>query len=217
MIHKLVCFDLDGTIIDNVVSVWETLHDRLQTDEHRREDALARFRAGELSYDEWAEHDVGLWKEIGATKEVLMKALGHLKLMKGAKETLLELRKRKIKAALISGSLNIVLEKVLPEYIELFDYVFINKILFDSDGRIIGQESSEFDNEGKEKAMRIICAKEGLKPAECVFVGDEDNDIHIARAAGLSIAFNSGSERLRSICDAVIDEKDLRLILEHIQ
>ena len=39
MKYKLACFDLDGTIIDETIYIWQTIHEHLATDEHKREDA----------------------------------------------------------------------------------------------------------------------------------------------------------------------------------
>ena len=129
--YKLVCFDVDGTLIDNVTFSWEIFHDYFQTDKHKREDAKRKFFNGEITYLQWAEHDINLWKEKNAQKSDFFKAISHLKLMKGALETLNELKKRGFKLAIISGSLNVILEKFIPNFHEFFDDVFISRIYFD--------------------------------------------------------------------------------------
>ena len=128
--YKLVCFDLDGTLIDNVKFSWQIFHDYFQTDAHRREDAKKRFLDGGITYLEWAEHDMDMWKEKNATKGQFFKAIEHIKLIEGAMETLNELKKRGMKLAIISGSINILLEKVIPNYKEIFDDVFLSSIYF---------------------------------------------------------------------------------------
>ena len=72
--YKLVCFDVDGTLIDNVTFSWPIFHDYFQTDKHRREDARSKFFSGKISYLEWAEHDISLWKEKNAKKDDFFKA-----------------------------------------------------------------------------------------------------------------------------------------------
>ena len=217
MAYKLVLFDLDGTIIDEIVFIWQTIHDYLGTDQNVRDEYRQRFLNKEITYDEWAVHDIEMWKSYGATKKQLMAAIEPLKLMNGALETIKELKKRGLKLAIVSGSLNIALEKVLPDYEQYFDDVFINYIDFNIDGTIKGVKSTDFDFEHKAKALRVLCERENIEPEECVFVGDHDNDVHIAEKAGLAIAFNSKSEKLNKVCDVVIKEKDLRKVLEHIK
>ena len=214
--YKLVCFDVDGTLIDNVKFSWQIFHDYFQTDKHRREDAKNKFLSGQITYKEWAEHDINLWKEMNAKKEDFFKAIEHLRLMKGALDTLNELKKYKIKLAIISGSLNIVLEKVIPNYTDFFDDVFLSRIYFDENGNISKVEATEFDMDAKALALKKIAEREKIKLEECVFVGDYLNDLKIMQEAGLGIAFNCEHDELKKVADVVIDKKDLREILRYI-
>ncbi|MBI2658973.1 HAD family phosphatase [Candidatus Woesearchaeota archaeon] len=214
--YKLVCFDVDGTLIDNVTFSWQIFHDYFQTDRHRREDAKKKFFSGEITYLQWAEHDISLWRETNAKKEDFLKAIGHLKLMEGAMETLKELKRRGFKLAVISGSLNIILEKFIPDYNEFFDDVFLNRIYFDENGLISGVEATEFDIDAKALALKKIAEREKIKMEECVFIGDYLNDMKIIQEAGLGIAFNCNYEELKKAADIVIEKKDLRGVLKYI-
>ena len=147
--YKLVCFDVDGTLIDNVKFSWQIFHDYFQTDKHRREDAKNKFLNGKISYLEWANHDINLWKEKNAKKKDFFKAIENLRLMNGAMETLRELKNNNIKLAIVSGSVNVVLEKFIPDYNEFFDDVFLSRIYFDEEGSILKVEATEFDMEKK--------------------------------------------------------------------
>lgn len=214
--YKLVCFDVDGTLIDNVTFSWQIFHDYFQTDEHKREDAKRKFFNGQITYKEWAEHDINLWKERNAKKHEFFKAIGHLRLMNGAMETLQEIKKRGIKLAIISGSLNIILEKLMPNYEEFFDDVFLSKIYFDEEGNIAKVEATEYDMDAKALALKKIADREKISLKECAFVGDYLNDMKIIQEAGLGIAFNCQHDELKKAADVVIDRKDLRGILKYI-
>ncbi len=214
--YKLVCFDVDGTLIDNVTFSWQVFHDYFQTDRHRREDAQKKFFKGEITYLQWAEHDIELWKEKNAKKEDFFKALKNLKLMEGAMETLRELKKRKIKLAIISGSINLVLERFIPNYNEYFDDVFLSRIYFDETGAISKVEATEFDMDAKALALRKIAEREKIDLKECAFVGDYLNDIKIMQEAGLGIAFNCKYDEVKKAANIVIEKKDLREILKYI-
>ena len=214
--YKLVCFDVDGTLIDNVTFSWQIFHDYFQTDKHRREDAKRKFFNGEITYLQWAEHDINLWKEKNAKKEDFFNAISHLKLMEGAMETLQKLKRQGLKLAIISGSLNIILEKFIPNHNQFFDDVFLSKIYFDENGNISKVEATEFDMGAKVLALRKITEREKLSLEECVFVGDYLNDKKIMQEVGLAIAFNCKHEELRKIADVCIDKKDMREILKFI-
>lgn len=216
MKYKLVVFDLDGTIIDETIFIWQTIHDHLSIDQVIRNRMSEKFYNKEISYEEWALHDIKMWQEKNATKEDIFKALKPLKLMNGALETLNELKRKGIKLAIISGSLNIALEKVFPDYKDYFDYCFLNKIYFNEDGSIKSLKATEFDFEHKADGLKYISEKENIDVKDIVFVGDHDNDIYIAELAGFTIAFNSKSEKLNKIADVIIEKKDLREILKWI-
>ena len=214
--YKLVCFDVDGTLIDNVKFSWQVFHDYFETDRHRREDAKNAFFSGKITYKQWAEHDISLWKEGNAKKQDFFRAMKDLKLMNGAMETLKELKKNKIKLAIISGSLSIILEKFIPNYEDFFDDVFISRIYFGEDGSITEIDATEYDMDGKALALKKIADKEKIKLKECVFIGDYLNDLKIMQEAGLGIAFNCIHDELKQVADVVIEKKDLREVLKHI-
>ncbi len=215
MRYKLVAFDLDGTLADGTDSVWATLHEFFGIKNHpRRLELRKKFWAGKIDYTTWAVEDLKLLKEHGANKKTVMQAIAPFRLMKGARETLERLKKDGYKLAIVSGSFQIVLEKVMPDYKRFFDYVYISRIFFSRNGGIREIEAKH-DFKNKSKSLLEICRKEKIKPEDCVFVGDHDNDVDIAKIAGFSIAFNSKSEKLNAVCDAVIRKKDLREILKY--
>jgi len=214
--YKLACFDLDGTLVDGIRFSWQMFHNHFQTDSHKREDAMSKFFNKEISYVEWAEHDMKMWLEKNPKKEDFFEAMKNIRLMDGAMETLNELKKRGLKLALISGSINIVLEKVIPNYEDIFDDVFISRIFFGKNGYISGIQATEYDLEGKAIALKQIAEREKIPLDECVYVGDYLNDIKIMEQVGLGIAFNCEHEELKKVAKVVIEKKDLREILSYI-
>jgi len=216
MKYRLVCFDVDGTLVDNVVYSWDIFHDHFKVDMKRRENARKQFFEGKISYEEWALHDISLWREKGAKKTDFVDAIRHLKLMEGATETIRELRKRNLKLAIISGSVDIILDSLMPDYTKYFDDVFLNRLVFDKNGRIADIKITPFDIYGKAEAMKIVAKRENLRLDECVFIGDHRNDIPVMKECGLSIAFDPKDDELRKIADVVIEKKDLREVLRHI-
>ncbi len=218
MKYKLVCFDVDGTLIDNVEYSWQLFHDYFRIDAEKREQAKKKFYNGEISYLEWAEHDINMWIEAGVKKEDFLKAMkdSKIRLMEGALETIAKLKKKGLKLAIISGSINIMLDFLLPDYKELFDDVFLSRIYFDSKGNINKVEATKYDMSEKANALKKIAKREKLKLSECVFIGDHHNDIEISKQAGLAIAFDAKDEGLKKVSDLIIDKKDLKEILKYI-
>ena len=214
--YKLVAFDLDGTIISNIEFIWKTIHEHLSTDNDARKGYRDKFFRKEISYEQWAKLDVQLWKKMGARKKDILGAIKGIRLVPGALKTLHILKKKGYRLAVISGSIDIALEKVLPEYAELFDYVYLNRLYFRKDGRILRIKATRYDFEHKLTGLKDICMKEGISLAETVFIGDHDNDVQIAKKAGLAIAFCPNSRKLEKVSDVVVKKRNLAEILKYI-
>lgn len=58
----------------------------------------------------------------------------------------------------------------------------------------------------KAEGLKALCEKLGIDPAECIAVGDSDNDEEILACAGLKVAMANGSERVKAIADIVTDD-----------
>ena len=218
MKYKLVCFDVDGTLVDNIIFSWQLLHDYFKTDKEKRAKIREKYYNGEIEYLEWANHDINMWVEKKAKKQDFFDALkkNNVKLMQGAIETIKTLKEKGIKLAIISGSLDFILEYVLPDYKDYFDDVFLSRIHFDKDGNIEKIEATEYDMMKKADALKLIAKRENISLKECVFIGDHHNDVKIAQEAGFSIAFDAKDDELRKVADVVIDKKDLREVLKYV-
>jgi HAD superfamily phosphoserine phosphatase-like hydrolase len=209
--YPLVCFDLDGTLVDDTIYIWKTLHETFDTDLSRRQKAYKDFFSGTISYREWFEHDLKLLSEAGADLGRIQQDLSALRPMGGAMDVISALKKRGHIVAIISGSLDIVVDHLFGP--SVFDHVLINRIFFDDNGIIAGGEPTPYDLEGKARGLMHLASLEGLSSEQTVFVGDNENDVWIAEAAGLSVAFNCKSDKLRSICHKEIHTKNLMDLL----
>jgi len=212
----LVAFDVDGTLVRGPedLTVWEVLNERFTgTAEHNRE-RYALYRAGKLSYADWVTLDVSGWRDAGARREEMIAGLGPLQLVDGTRETLETLREAGCKVVAISGTLDVLLEHVLPD--PPFDEVYCNHIGFDEEGRIDHWEATPFDMEGKGRLLRTLSLRDGIPLKRCAFVGDSSNDVWIAREAGFSLAFNPKSPELEKLANAVVRSTDARDLLPHL-
>jgi phosphoserine phosphatase len=213
--HDLIAFDIDGTLIHGPRhrTVWEVLNERFTGRADQNEERYALYRAGKLSYAEWVELDVTGWRDAGATRDDISEACSTLRLLPGTREVLDLLAASGYRLIAISGTLDVMLETVLPDH--PFEEVYTNHLGFDESGAISHWRATPFDMEGKATLLRAIAMREGIPLSRCAFVGDSANDEWIARAAGFSIALNPDSEKLERAVDAVIHADDLRAILPH--
>lgn len=212
---RLVAFDLDGTLIEGTVFIWQTLHDWFGSDAERRRRAADAFRSGRITYRQWFEEDLQLLRLAGADRAGMVEAISSLRPAAGARQTLEELRRRGYRLAILSGSLDLALEHFYPP--ALFDHVFINRIFFDESGRISGGEPTPFDLDLKAEGLRHLAAREELSLEECAFLGDNVNDLEVMRVAGLSLAIDAKDPRLVEVADLAIDRGEIKTILSVLE
>lgn len=209
----LVAFDVDGTLVLHPAgkTVWEVLNRAFTGSDDQNRERLTHYLSGRLSYAEWVALDVSSWREHGATRDAMLSAASCLSLIPGAREALAELKAEGVRLAVISGTLDLLLDALFPDH--PFDEVYTNRIHFDGEGRIDGWSATPFDMDGKGVALRSIALREGIPLERSAFVGDSANDLSAARIAGLTIALNPKSAELEAMAGKVVRANDLRAIL----
>ncbi len=207
----LVAFDLDGTLVDGIDYIWSALHRHFGSDEGLRRQARDDFFARRISYRRWFEIDLELLRQRGADRRGIEELLQRLHPTPQARETLQELLHRGYRLAILSGSLDVVLGHFFPDV--PFCQVFINRLAFDEAGRIAGGEPTPYDLEGKAEGLAEAARREGLDLSQCAFVGDNVNDLHVMRAAGLSLAVFPKDPALEHTAHQVLREPSLAAIL----
>ncbi|MDP6944425.1 MAG: hypothetical protein QF464_09775, partial [Myxococcota bacterium] len=71
--HRLVAFDLDGTLVAHDEPIWKTLHEACGSDLVRRRAVLRAARARELSYADWFAADIDMLQDAGATRADILR------------------------------------------------------------------------------------------------------------------------------------------------
>jgi phosphoserine phosphatase len=167
---------------------------------------------GELDFSEALVERVRLLK--GLSLDDAHVALDKMPFMPGAKELVDHLRSRGYKTAMISGGFTIAAERVGKNL--GMDHVVANELLTDN-GHLTGEVKGPLTEQGsKEYVLQRIAERYGIKPDECIVVGDGANDICIFKMARYAIAFNS-KPILREFADIVITEKNLEAVIPVIQ
>lgn len=212
----LVAFDVDGTLVRSPDgrNVWQLLNGKIIGNSRINEERYRRFLAGELSYADWVDLDIGGWREADARRPDLVAGFEALRLIDGARDTLNALRDAGCRLFVISGTLDLMLNTLWPDH--PFEEIYTNHIGFDDEGRIAHWRATPFDMDGKAKLLRALAMRESIPLARCAYVGDSSNDVWIARTAGRTIALNPNCEELESLAGAVVRSDDLRAILPHL-
>lgn len=200
---KLVILDLDGTLVE--ANSWQYLHERLGTWDLGRIQ-LERYRAGEISYEEWAQLDAGLWR--GVEMREVERILGEIPVRRGAERLVRALKASGIRVGIVSAGL-LPLAKRLADGFGM-DFCLAND-LEARDGRLTGRALVSVPLESKGEVMRSVCDSFGIRAHECCSIGDSIHDF--PPWIGLKIAVRQ-SERPGS-ADLAIGE-DLSEAIAHI-
>ncbi len=210
--YKLIVFDVDGTLVPGV-SAWEKVHKYLGTMDKRNKNK-EKFFNNEITISDWVMADVEVWKSKGVTRDDIIKAFSGTSAIDGMEDLMKGLKKCGYKIAIISGSLDIYVDIVLKDFKRYFDFIFVNKLLFDKNDRVVGVSPSEFDYEKKIDGVRKICNELSIDLKDAVFVGDGMNDVLVMKSCGFGIAINP-SDELKEVADVII-EGDIGKILDYV-
>lgn len=209
----LVCFDVDGTLVrhprDKII--WEVLNQRFMGTDAINVERYRMYVEGAITYAQWVELDVQGWIDAGANRDQVLAAVSEFQPCDGIRETAHELKRRGVRLAIISGTLDIVIDTLFPDHV--FDDVYSNRLIFDESGKLAGWEATPYDQHGKPDALREISRRHQLSLERSVFVGDGDNDVPVIGVAGRVIAFNPRSRELERRADHVIRGNDMRELL----
>jgi len=212
--YDLIAFDVDGTLVDDTVFIWQTLHEHYDTEPTRRRRAYDDYFSGRISYSEWFWNDIALLRERGATRDGIEEIVAGMRLTGGVAEALDALRDAGARLVIISGTLEVVVRHF--DLAPRFDEIYLNRFEYGPDGALVGGTPTPYDVGEKATGLLRIAEDAGIPMARTAFVGDNFNDVSIAEAAGFSIAFNCKSEELARVADVVVEGGDLRRVLPYL-
>jgi len=201
---KLIAFDLDNVLIDG-----EAIDEigKLMGVEAKISEITKKAMEGDLDFETSLKERVALLK--GASVEDIKEVVSKIPLMKGAEETIAELKKRGYKIATITGSFEIIANRMKDDL--GLDYAFSN-VLHEEDGKLTGEVSGPLVTGSKAEVLKEIMEMEKIKAEESAAVGDGANDVSMLEEAGLGIAFNA-KPVLKEKADVVVEKRDLKELL----
>jgi len=200
---KLVCFDLDGTLVDG--TSWLILSEGLGWSSEGASDVFKQARKGEISFIEAERIFTTTYQKSGkANKPFIEEIFNSVEIKKEAKDLISYLKEKGYTIYLISGAINMYVESVARKL--GVDGFYANSTLeFDNQGAL--QKINYRDNQGEVKVeqLKILVKKLGINISQVVFVGDSENDIEVFKATKHGIAIHSFNEELKKISWRVVD------------
>jgi phosphoserine phosphatase len=182
--RRLVCFDMDSTLIQTEVIDELAAAAGVGTEVSAITEAAMR---GELDFAESFRRRMALLK--GLDESVLAGIAERLPITDGAERLIDSLKQLGYKIAILSGGFTYFAER-LQQRLGI-DYVYANRLTFE-DGRLTGEVSGPIvDGARKAELLGEIAAREGIRLEQVIAVGDGANDLPMLSIAGLGIAFHA--------------------------
>lgn len=209
---KLVCFDLDGTLIAE--NSWYKLNTALGVTPEEDRAMYDQYSKGELSYEAWVRALAEIYRKHGKAKRDLIESvLAQYVLVDGAKDLVEYLKGKGYAVALISGSFNILLDNVAKE-LGIEHSIANTKLVFGADDMLMDIESSGEERLAKVEHLKRICQDLGIDVRQCVCVGDGGNDLDIFALTGKGITLEDSSDAIKSAAWKVVPTlRDIKNIL----
>lgn len=184
---KLVCFDLDLTLISH--NSWFDLNIALGVSAEEDKRLYTEYKTGKITYEEWNQLTLEKYLEhADANREGVTRALSKYRYADGAREAVKHLQEKGYEIALISGSIDIIVNRIAEE-LGIKYAKANNTFLFDDNGRLSGIHADGDDKIAKARHLEAFCDLLGVKMSECACIGDGENDIEMFRRTGRGITF----------------------------
>ena len=182
--RRLICFDMDSTLIET--EVIDELAERAGVGDAVRE-ITARAMRGEIDFRESFTERVALLK--GLDVSVMEEIARNLAITEGLERMMTILKRVGYKTAILSGGFTYFGNYLRQKY--GFDYVYANELEIEQ-GKLTGRYVGEVvDGRRKAELLRLLCQFEEINIAQSVAVGDGANDLPMLNLAGLGIAFHA--------------------------
>ena len=203
--HKLACFDMDSTLIEQEVIV--ELAKTAGIGELVAAITEAAMR-GEMDFDESFAQRVALLK--GISTDVLDDICTRLTLSTGARTTISALKSLGYHTVLVSGGFT-YFARYIAEQLGI-DEVHANALDIE-DGEVTGHVQLPIVNGAKKAAIAEHTAERlGIDMSQVVCVGDGANDLPMMALADLGVAFNA-KPIVQARADAAVNVTGLEGVL----
>ena len=195
---RLAVLDVDGTL-KQAESPYQYLHGRLGV-EHLAEPNRLLARAGRISYAEWLRRDALLWS--GQPVVHIQRLLADNPFLPGAPDLLRALKRAGVVVALVSAGFTLNTDPLLAEF--GLDYVLANELTV-ADGILDGGAVNHVPEGGKAAFACELMERLDIPPAQTLAAGDTAGDLELFECAGVRMAVNPRSTRLRAIADVTFE------------
>lgn len=182
--RRLICFDMDSTLIET--EVIDELAERAGVGTEVKR-ITERAMRGEIDFSESFRERVALLK--GLDESVMKDIAENLPITEGVERLMYVLKKYGYKIAILSGGFTYFVNYLKEKF--GIDYVYANRLEI-VDGKLTGRYLGDIvDGKRKAELLQLLAQVENVDIAQTIAVGDGANDLPMLSAAGLGIAFHA--------------------------
>lgn len=211
---KLIVFDLNKTLIHE--NSWLDLNLAMGVTQ-AEDDMLMRWWSERVISDQQGQDILcALYASRSyPTREAIWDAIRHYTYTAGARELVSFVQSHGYHVALISGAMDILVAHVAIE-LGISHWRAASTFMFDDKGVLERIRCAPNDAKHKAEMLSQLCDELGIRPTECMAIGDGDNDAHIFELTGHGVTFTSSL--IASSAEHVVDTlSDIVPLLNRMQ
>lgn len=205
--HKIICFDFDDVIVSNkLLFKLPFIGRKIKTFE-----LGAEFIEGRLDPKKFNKFANGVMKEMeGIHVNNVMRILLHMRLQKGARETIESVKKKKYRIVIISTNDEAFIKKFLEKHnlLQHVSHIYAAKFGVKK-GIMTGTISGEVIKTEKLGILPKLEKMYKVKRRDMIYVGDGLTDLPIMKKIGTGILFNPNEfTKLEIFTDKILRNKE---------
>ena len=193
---KLICFDVDGTLVDG--NSWMILTEGLGCSLLQHQNIFQKAKRGEISFDEGERRLVKMYRNSKkANRSYIEKIFKQIKLRPYAKHLISYLNKNYI-IYLISGAIDIYVQAIANK-LDVNGFYANSKLEFDRNNILKKIHYQDKQGELKVKQLKDLLKSLKLTVEQTVFIGDSWNDVEVFKFIGKGIAVHCSDAELKKV------------------
>jgi HAD superfamily phosphoserine phosphatase-like hydrolase len=175
--EKVICFDLDGTLIEG--TSWAEFNQSLGLTEEEDAHLFEEYKKGLISYTTWIDEIMTIYHKYNPVHKEVIEALSILfPSRNGAEALIADAKEKGYTPVLLSGGVDAMVQKCAERF--GIEHVFsTNELVFDEEGYLESIVSMGDEAPAKVALLELFCEKHGVAMKEIICVGDGENDVEL--------------------------------------